>query len=60
MMKVFAGMVIGGLAVYFAVVYPSQSKQAIRTGIDATTSMVAQGTVAAKNAADQQFAKNSK
>jgi hypothetical protein len=56
MIKFGMGLAIGGLAVYFAVVYPQASRKVVKSGVDATTSMVAQASTAAAKAANEQLA----
>ena len=60
MMKVLIGFVAGAGLVYSFLVYPVQSKQIVRQGVDATTSAIAQGAQAAQHAANEQLAKNGK
>jgi hypothetical protein len=56
MIKFGMGMALGAGIVYCFTTFPVQSKQAVKTGVDATTSMVAQASTAAAKAANEQLA----
>jgi hypothetical protein len=56
MVRVIIGMCVGAGLTYAFLVYPQQSKSAVKSGVDATTSMVAQASTAAAKAANEQLA----
>jgi hypothetical protein len=55
-MKMVFSFLAGCALMYAFMAFPKESRKVVKSGIDATTNMVAEGTAAAAKAADQQLA----